>query len=173
MLKKFVFGAIIALFLLSLLPITALATNSALQPGTLIKSTYASVYYYGADGKRYVFPNENTYKTWFINFNIIIPVSDQLLASLPIGGNVTYKPGTKLIKITTDPKVYYVDKEGTLRWVSSSALAQTLWGTGWYKLVDDVPDAFFVNYKIGAALEKYFCVHGPASQDSVNVVAVD
>ncbi|MCX6739641.1 MAG: hypothetical protein NTZ49_00230 [Candidatus Parcubacteria bacterium] len=154
MLKKFLVGALIGLFVLTLLPLTASATiSSSLVPGTLIRGSSDSIYYYGADGKRYVFPTEKTYKTWFITFDTVIAISNELLGEIPIGGNVTYKPGVKLVKITTDPKVYYVDKEGTLKWVTSESLAKNLWGADWSKKIDDVPDPFFINYKIGEPLE--------------------
>lgn len=153
MVKKLLLGSVIIIFVLGLLPMSASACSSELKAGSLIKASNNSVYYFGADSKRYVFPNEKTYKTWFINFNTIISVSSDLLGEIPIGGNVTYKPGVKLVKITTDPKVYYVDKEGTLRHVSSEALAKELWGNTWYTLIDDIPDPFFINYKIGVPLE--------------------
>jgi hypothetical protein len=153
MLKKIFFGGIIALFVLSLLPISASANTSALQSGSVIKDSNANVYYYGADGKRYVFPTENTYKTWYITFNVVVEIGDELMGGIPIGGSVTYKPGVKLVKITTDPKVYYVDKEGTLRWVTSESLATNLWGSSWNKIIDDVSDSLFVNYKMGSPLE--------------------
>src|SRR4030043_238971 len=153
MLKKISFSFLLLLLVLTLMPQPAKATSTGLQPGTLIKGTTPSIYYYGADNKRYVFPNEKTYKTWFVTFNVVVAISNELLGEIPIGGNVTYKPGVKLVKITTDPKVYYVDKEGTLRHISSEALAKQLWGNTWYTLVDDVPDPFFINYKIGLPLK--------------------
>lgn len=150
--------AIIGLFLLSLIPIAADAgnlesTSTALKSGSLVKGSWQSVYYYGADGKRYVFPNEKTYMTWYVNFDVVIHISDDLLGSIPIGGNVTYKPNTRLVKITTDPKVYFVDKEGTLRHLATEEIAKSLYGYDWYKKVDDIPDAYFVNYKIGDPLK--------------------
>ncbi len=154
MLKKFLFFVLIALLTLSLLPTQAKACESnAVKAGSLIKASSNSVYYYGADGKRYIFPNEKTYKTWFVDFSMIITISDQLLGEVPIGGNVTYKPGARLVKITTDPKVYWVDKTGTLRHLASESIAKQLFGNNWHSLVDDVPDPFFVNYKIGLPIE--------------------
>jgi cytochrome c oxidase assembly protein Cox11 len=153
MLKKLLFGSIIALFCITLLPIPSLANYSAVQPGTVVKASNDSVYYYGADGKRYVFRTEKVYKTWFVTFEIVVPISDQLLADMPIGGNVTYKPGVKLVKITTDPKVYYVDLNRSLRWVSSESLAKELWGTYWYRLIDDVADTSLLDYNKGEPLE--------------------
>jgi hypothetical protein len=112
-------------------------------------ATSSSVYYCGANGKRYVFPNANTYSTWYKDFSTVKTITPEDMAAAPLGGNVTYRPGVKLVKINTDPKVYAVDRDGTLRWISSTAMAVKYYGTGWAKKVDDVPDAFFTNYKIG------------------------
>jgi hypothetical protein len=112
-------------------------------------ATSSSVYYCGSDGKRYVFPNANTYATWYKDFSTVQTIASEDMAGIPLGGNVTYRPGVKLIKINTDPKVYAVDKNGTLRWVTNATIATKYYGSGWAKKVDDVPDAFFTNYKIG------------------------
>ena len=114
--------------------------------------TGATVYYLATDGKRYVFPNLKTYLTWFSGFSDVATVSQQDLASFPLGGNVTYRPGIKLVKIVSDPKVYAVDNGGVLRWVTSESLAVSLYGSDWSKKVDDVPDAFFTNYSSGASV---------------------
>jgi len=131
-----------------LMPLAAGAAT--LTSGDLIKASLPAVYYYGADGKRYVFPNDKTYMTWYSDFSSVKKISDAELAAIQIGGNVTYKPGVKMVKITTDPKVYAVDAMGTLRWVNSEVLAANLYGNNWNKQIDDVSDAFFTNYKIGS-----------------------
>ena len=132
----------------SAIPVTFAATS-----GDLIKtSASASVYYLGANSKRYVFPNDKGYFTWYSNFSGVKTISQTELESYPIGGNVTYKPGAKMVKITTDPKVYAVGMNGTLRWVKTEALAKALYGDMWNKQIDDVPDAFFVNYTIGSEI---------------------
>jgi hypothetical protein len=69
-----------------------------------------------------------------------------------MGGNMTYRPGARLVKITTDPRVYAVSRYGVLRWVTSESLASSLYGPRWAQLVDDIPDVFFVNYTIGAPI---------------------
>jgi hypothetical protein len=144
--QKYIFPIIIfALLLISGKPIQA----AVFMPGDLIKDSQPAVYYYGANGKRYVFPTEKTYFSWYSNFNNVKTISDAELAALPIGGNVTYRPGVRLVKITTDPKVYAVDAHGTLRHISSEALAVQLYGQNWNKTVDDIADAFFSNYTIG------------------------
>lgn len=109
-----------------------------------------AVYYVGNDGKRYVFPNEKTYNTWYSDFSSVTTVTAEALASYIIGGNATYRPGVKLVKIQTNAKVYAVDMNGSLRWVTSGEVAESLYGTNWSSMVEDIPDAFFVNYSTGS-----------------------
>jgi len=126
------------------------------QKDTLIRASLPAVYYYAEDGKRYVFPNEKTYNSWFSDFGNVIVVSDNFLASVPIGGNVTYRPGIKMVKIETDPKVYHVSGGSVLRWVATEELAVQLYGNNWNTLIDDVPDAFFTNYTVGSAINSVY-----------------
>ncbi len=116
---------------------------------SLIKGSTSAVYYCGANGKRYVFPNQKTYASWYADFKSVIKISDEQLAQVPLGGNVTYRPGVRLIKIQTDPHVYAVDRGGVLRYVSTPAIAQSMYGITWATSVDDISDAFFVNYTLG------------------------
>ena len=116
---------------------------------TLIKGSLPAVYFCGADGKRYVFVNSSTFLSWYDGFGGVQVISDADLAEIPLGGNVTYRPGKKMIKIQSDPRVYAVARGGVLRWVSTEAIARALFGDNWNKQIDDVSDAFFVNYRIG------------------------
>lgn len=125
--------------------------KAAASAGDLIKMDgLSSVYYLGADGKRYVFPNETTYFSWYSDFSGVVTVPQSELESYPLGSNVTIRPGTKLVKITTDPKVYAVTPSGNLIVIPDEATAKTLYGDNWAKRVVDVPDAFFTNYKIAS-----------------------
>ncbi|HTK59697.1 MAG TPA: hypothetical protein VL283_00680 [Candidatus Baltobacteraceae bacterium] len=144
------FAAILA-FVALLAP--ALPAAAAPAFGALIKrADDAAVYYYGSDGKRYVFPNEKTYKTWYANFSAVQVVTAVELGNIPIGGNVTYRPGVKMVKIQSDPRTYAVSRGSVLRHVASESLAVSLFGSGWASLVEDLPDAFFVNYQVGAEI---------------------
>jgi len=130
------------------------ATTTAFSPGDLIKGSIDTVYYFGPDGHRYVFPNSKTYFTWYKDFSTVKTIPDGQLGTIPLGRtNVTYRPGYKMIKITTDPKVYVVDQGGILRWVASEQLANTLYGLNWQDQIDDVPDAYFTNYKVGTPIQ--------------------
>jgi hypothetical protein len=117
--------------------------------GDLIKASGAAVYYYANDGKRYVFPTLKVYQSWYKDFSAVKTITDSQLAMISIGGNVTYKPGVRMVKVDTDPKAYAVDSHGTLRWMKTEALAKALYGDNWATKIDDIPDAFFVNYKMG------------------------
>lgn len=132
-----------------------------LAAGTLIKlpsdgnasTTFDSaVYAVGSDGKRHAFPAESVFFSWFADFSGVQVVSPEKMASYSLGKNVTIRPGTKLIKIQTDPKTYAVAAGGTLRWIPSEAIAISLFGTDWATKVVDVADTFFGNYAMGPAL---------------------
>lgn len=125
----------------------------AASAGDLIKMNgLSSIYYLGSDGKRYVFPNQATYFSWYKDFSSVKVISQAELEALPLGANVTMRPGTNLVKITTNPKVYAVTAGGTLVAIPDEATAKTLYGDNWAKKVVDVPDAFFTNYKTSSAV---------------------
>jgi len=118
--------------------------------GNLTTQEDSAVYYVGTDGKRHAFPNEKVYFTWFKTFGEIQVSSLQSLSSIPLGSNVTYKPGKMMVKFRTDTRVYAVERGGTLRWVTSEQVATELYGTDWNTKIDDIDDAFFTNYSIGS-----------------------
>ncbi len=133
-----------------------------LPAGSLIKipsdedpNTFSdtAVYYYASDGKRYVFPNEKVYFTWYPTFADVKIISLEDMTKIPIGGNVTYRPGSKLVKFQTDNKVYAVYQNGELRWVPTEQMAKDLYGANWASKVDDISEAFYVNYRFGSVIE--------------------
>jgi len=131
-----------------------LTSAASCNSGTLIKSSFAAVYYVGANCKRYVFPNDKVYFSWYADFSGVTTVSSAELAAITIGGNVTYRPGSKMVKIQSDPRVYAVSRGGVLRHVGSESLASSIYGAAWRTQVEDIADAFFVNYTVGAEIEK-------------------
>jgi plastocyanin len=139
------------------LPHPALAATilpDDLHAGDLIRGqSLSAVYYYGEDGLRYVFPNENTYFTWYEDFDDVRWLSDSNLATIQIGGNVTYKPGVKMIKIQSSPTVYAVGANGTLHAIETETVASALYGSSWNKKIDDMPDGYFCNYSVGERIE--------------------
>ena len=125
-----------------------------LESGDLFRGkTRNAVYYYGNDGLRYIFPNEKTYFTWEDAFTEIKWISDEDLTTIQIGGNATYKPGIRMVKIVSDPTVYAVSANAELRAIESEEVAVELYGEDWATMVDDLPDYFFTNYWIGSSIE--------------------
>lgn len=128
-------------------------TLVALSAGDMVRGASSSaVYYYGSDGKRHVFPNETVYFSWYEDFSAVKTISDDRLADLVLGSLVRIRPGTKLVKIVSDPKVYAVESGGVLRWVTSEDQATALFGADWAKRVVDVDVSLFTAYSYGSDL---------------------
>ncbi len=147
-------GLFLAGSMLAPLASQAAVLTSYFNAGDLIKGSGSAVYYFAQDGRRYVFPNDKTYFSWYRDFSGVIIIPDEHLSSIPLGrSNVTYRPGFKMVKVTTDPKIYVVDRGGVLRYVTSETLARTLYNLNWNDRIDDVPDSFFSNYRIGTPIQ--------------------
>lgn len=144
--------------------------TSSIPQGLLVKlvddgdattTADAAVYIIGGDGMRHAFPTESIFRSWFPSYENVALIDAEHLASYPLGKNVTVRPGTALVKLTTDPKVYAVEPGGKLRWIASETVANTLYGKDWAKRVMDVSDVFFGNYTIGEPI--YTAVHPDGS----------
>ncbi len=120
-----------------------------LAPGDILRGDDSAVYYFGADNQRYVFPNAKTYFTWYKDFNDVQVVSNATLSTLPLGGTVTYHPGSRLLKLESSPKTYAVERGGVLRWLETESMAKSIYGTEWSSYVDDLPDSLLNAYTIG------------------------
>jgi len=73
-----------------------------LRENDLIKGSGPAVYWYKA-GKRYAFPNETIYRSWFgTDFSKVLRVPDTQLGGIMLGGNVKAKEGVYLLKIQSD-----------------------------------------------------------------------
>lgn len=139
--------------LLTLALLAPLAVRAESPTGLLIKTASSPAVYFAYNGKRFVFPNEGVYKSWYDHFDDVVIVSDQDLAELPLGGNVTYRPGT-LIKIESDPRVYAVSQGGLIHWLTNETVAREIYGDGWSALVRDVPVTSFADYDEDEPIEE-------------------
>ncbi len=122
-------------------------------PGTRIKGSGSTIYVYADDGMRHAFPTESVYRSWFHAFDGIVELDDAALAKIPLGKNVTYRPGLRLVKVATEAKVYAVGEDATLRWVTNETIAKVLYGSMWNQQIDDIPDTLFINYTLGAPID--------------------
>ncbi len=108
-----------------------------------------AVYFYGHDNRRHAFTNEKVFFTWYSDFSSVQTVSSSFLASIPLGRNATYHPGSKMVKFQTLDKVYAVALGGVLRWIKTENLASLFYGADWNRKIDDISDAFFSDYRFG------------------------
>lgn len=119
------------------------------NPKTQIDST---VYYLGIDGRRHAFPNASVYFSWYCDFKEIRTISSADLAKMPLGRNVTYRPGLRLVKFPSVPTVYLAQIGGVLKPIANEAVAYGLLGPAWNKSVVDISEAFFGDYVIDGAI---------------------
>lgn len=147
--------ATVATASLLLAPVLSVSAETISLEDRLIKGSGNAVYWNTGD-HRYVFPNEETFYSWFspLDFARVVRLPDAEIAAIRIGGNVGYRPGSRLVKITTDPRVYAIDNNNVIRPIQDEAVAVALYGRNWAQFIDDVPDAFFVSYTIGAPIRR-------------------
>ena len=107
-----------------------------------------AVYYIGADGKRHAFTNSKVFFTWYCGFDDVITITPEAMATLPLGKNITYHPGVRMVKFISNPQVYAVTGSGMLRPITTEAVATALYGATWNKAIDDIADAFYTDYTI-------------------------
>lgn len=109
-----------------------------------------TVYYIGTDGRRHAFPNNRVYFTWFSDYSRVRIIAPYDLSDIQLGANITYRPGTHLVKFMSNNKVYAVDTQRRLRWIRTAEIAQWMYGSSWMYGVDDISDAFYLDYQFGA-----------------------
>ena len=122
--------------------------------GVLIKGeSMSAVYFLGADAKRYVFPSEAVFYSWYSNFDDVVTISDEDLASFKLGSRITMAPGS-LIKVMSDPKVYVIDTDGSKRHVTSEAVAKAQFGIDWASDVVDIDVTQWFDYPTGEVVDE-------------------
>lgn len=132
-------------------PVTGeLEKISAVSPGQFIRSySFNSIYYVGDDMKRHPFWGPKSFFTYADSFDEVIWVTDATLSTMTIGTPMLPKAGVVLVKIQSDPKVYAIDENKTLRWVPDEETAITLYGSSWSDYVIDLQPTIFANFTVG------------------------
>lgn len=122
--------------------------------GAGVNDPCKAVYYWGEDGERHAFPNEDVFYGWYTDFDDVIEVSTSTMSSLPMGHNVTIKPGTAVVKFATSDAVYAVSEGGILHHYLSPSLVASDYGSDWssHDLVV-ISDVFYGNYSIGSVID--------------------
>jgi hypothetical protein len=136
-----------------LIGITAHAEEIDLTNSLVKTADSTAVYYVSEDGKRHAFPHQKVYKTWFKDFSLVQTITGTQLASLPLGKNILYRPGVRLVKVPSVSQVYAVEPFGKLRNLPSEEVAINLYGEDWSDQVDDIDISFFFDYSIVGSIE--------------------
>jgi len=131
--------------------------------GDLFKTSDSStVYYFGQDEKRYGFPNESTYFTWFEDFDSVVTITNAEMNLIPFGGMVTYFPhfngqqDTRLLEIVGHDNLYISIGAGLLVGVEDEVAAVQHFGSNWADRVDVLPDVFVSHYTVtGTVIDKH------------------
>ncbi len=118
--------------------------------GHLVKADNGrSVYLAAADGKRYLFATESQFYGWYGSFASVRSVPAGALSSMPLGGNVLYRPGYRLVRAASSPRVYSVGASGTLHWIVNPYILTDVFGKNWPSRVDILPDTQLTDYSYG------------------------
>jgi len=128
--------------------------------GHLVRiSGTANVYLSASDGKRYLFPSQGQFFGWYDDFASVRVVSSNSLSGIQIGGKALYRPGYRLVRTPSSPRVYAVGDNGVLHWVQSEDVLTSLFGREWYRQLDTMSDVDLADYIQGSAISdvsKYY-----------------
>lgn len=127
--------------------------NLVYPVGTLLKSVKPAVYYYGQDGKRHLFPNDQIYFSWYPAFSGITVVAEGELMKIEKGKNITVRPGNVVQKSGTG-EIYAMDLNNQVRWVKEGKVLEQIFGNKWRATVVKIPVDFWPDYLPGTDILK-------------------
>lgn len=123
---------------------------SEVGAGQFIRSySFSGIYYIDEDMVRHPFWDANSFFTYADSWNDVVWVTDATLPTMTLGSPMLPKEGVVLVKIQSDPKVYAIDNDNTLRWVPDETTALSLYGTNWADYVIDLEPTTFARYSVG------------------------
>jgi len=142
-LKKMLTASILTMTVLSMTFVVS-PVQAATMDGDLVRTNVKSptggyAVYYIKSGKRYLFANEQTYRTWYVNsqgksnFTPVKVITESEMFSYAWGGNVLYRPGTLLMTFDDGIK-YAVEPKGVIRRIADD-VAASLYGASWATMV--------------------------------------
>jgi len=112
-----------------------------------------AVYFLDNKNTRHAYPTQSVWESYFgKDFSTVETIGATEMAGYALGNNVPFKPGI-LMKIPSVPKVYKIEANGVIRWITTENLAKELFGISWASLVKDLPESFFTDYTVGADIE--------------------
>ncbi|OGH58620.1 MAG: hypothetical protein A2725_02890 [Candidatus Magasanikbacteria bacterium RIFCSPHIGHO2_01_FULL_33_34] len=123
-----------------------------LVAGDIFKVTgHSAVYLLDDNLKRLYFPHADVFKSWYDDYSSVVEIPETCVDAYPAPLDppfgVNYRPGSRLVKVKISPSVYVIEPGNRLRKIGSEQVARELYGPNWAKLVRDVSDAFWPNFK--------------------------
>ncbi len=113
-----------------------------------------AVYYFGHDGKRHAFTSEAVYQSWYGNsYAGMVIISEAQMHAIPVGENVTIRPGTNLVKFSGSTTVYAVEKGAVLRPIVNEAVAKAIYGSRWVSAIVSLPSTVRGDYMFGEKID--------------------
>jgi hypothetical protein len=136
------------------------ASGAKRLTGHLVRiSGTANVYLAASDGKRYLFPSQGQFFGWYQDFASVRVISAQSLTGIQIGGKALYRPGYRLVRTPSSPRVYAVGDNGVLHWVQTADVLTSLFGKEWNQKLETMSDVDLADYIQGSAISdpnKYY-----------------
>ncbi|TAL20166.1 hypothetical protein EPN90_01565 [Patescibacteria group bacterium] len=150
--------------------------QAKLAPGMLIKGSLPFIYYFGSNGKRYVFPTHLELISWYGPFidtphgklpspgdstwmkgekmcGQVYQFSDAAIGAIPIGGNVTFRPGVFVTGLPSDSKHWAVGQGRMLRLLTTKEVELAVYGEEGVDMITiRRPDGIFINYNSGSEI---------------------
>ncbi len=118
------------------------------HPGDVFQSPASGLYYRGFDRRRHVFPNEDVFRSWFPEGTEIMKIATYQLADIPLGDNVTLRPGT-IVRVLGEVAIFVVDIGRLLREVIAETFRAIFQTQPLSELVRNLDPALVVNYAFG------------------------
>ena len=128
------------------------------EPGDLVTApNLGTIYYLNNQSQRVVFPDEQTFLTWYPDYDDVKTIPRELLESFPLSGrNVTIRPGTLLITIPSSYQVWMISYPNDIHWLKGGeSQVIDLFGENWTERLVDLQEYYFDNYHDDYAIENF------------------
>jgi hypothetical protein len=128
---------------------------SHVEPGWFVRSeSFDTVYQVTEDMKRRPFWNAQVFRT-HADWDEVVWVTDATLQTLKVASPVLPNPGVSLVKVTSEPEVFYVKSEiekEVLHKIPSEEYAKQVFGEEWQSFIIDLDPTIFHLFKMGSPL---------------------
>ncbi len=156
------------------LDIAEYSTPYPVVPFSLLKSeTGSHVYFIDASKTRRRITEPQIFVSWFDSFLPLQEVSTLEATSVPLGDLLPPRPGTWLVKLPEDQKIYAVEPGFILRWISNEDQIQKLFGQEWSTRVIDIDQSILATMGVGTPLEDGVYPDGYVITDTKRTCYID